>query len=76
MGNISSIKLQLTALTSQIKGVEKQVTKKMKQLDKELKKNKIKEIDNHLDLQNQQKFHLHFVNLWLSQKEVKWLELK
>jgi len=42
LDNISSIKLQLTALTSQIKGVEKQVTKKMKQLDKELKKNKSK----------------------------------
>lgn len=36
--NISSIKLQLTALASQIKGVERQVMKKMKQLDKELKK--------------------------------------
>jgi chromatin remodeling complex protein RSC6 len=42
LGNISSIKLQLTALTSQIKGVEKQVYRKMKQLDKEVKKNKNK----------------------------------
>ena len=41
-GNISSIKLQLTALTSQIKDAEKQVYKKMKQLDKEVKKNKNK----------------------------------
>ena len=30
-GNISSIKLQMTALTSQIKAAEKQVYKKMKQ---------------------------------------------
>lgn len=42
LSNISSIKLQLTALTSQIKGAEKQVYKKMKQLDKEIKKNKNK----------------------------------
>jgi len=42
LGNISSIKLQLTALTSQLKGVEKQVYKKMKQLDKEVNKNKNK----------------------------------
>ena len=42
LSNISSIKLQLTALSSQIKSAEKQVTKKMKQLDRELKKNKNK----------------------------------
>jgi len=41
-GNISSIKLQMTALTSQIRDAEKQVYKKMKQLDKEVKKNKNK----------------------------------
>lgn len=40
--NISSLKIQLTALTSQIKTAEKRVHKKMKQLDKELKRNKNK----------------------------------
>jgi chromatin remodeling complex protein RSC6 len=40
--NISSLKIQLTALTSQIKIAEKRVHKKMKQLDKELKRNKNK----------------------------------
>ena len=40
--NISSLKIQLTALTSQIKLAEKRVHKKMKQLDKELKRNKNK----------------------------------
>ena len=42
LSGISSIKLQLTALSSQIKSAEKQVNKKMKQLDRELKKNKNK----------------------------------
>ena len=40
--NISSLKMQLTALGSQIKSAEKHVQKRMKQLDKEIKKNKNK----------------------------------
>lgn len=42
LNNISSLKIQLTALTSQIKNAEKRVHKKMKQLDKEIKRNKNK----------------------------------
>lgn len=42
LNNISSLKIQMTALTSQIKNAEKRVHKKMKQLDKEIKRNKNK----------------------------------
>jgi chromatin remodeling complex protein RSC6 len=42
LGNISSLKSQLTALMQQLKSVEKKVHKRMKQLEKENKKSKNK----------------------------------
>ena len=63
LGSISSLKSQLTALSHQIKLVEKKVNKKIKSLEKENNKNKNKGNRNPSDLPILQKFQKSYVSL-------------
>ena len=76
LATLSALKSNIRGLEAQVKSVEKNVRKQMRQLERESKKIKIRVIVKPLDLLFPPKFQKIYANLWESQKDFKWLELK
>ena len=76
LNTLGSFKSQISMLNAQVKTIERSINKEMKKLQKAAQKNKNKETEKLPDLLFLVKFPMTYVNLWVNQKGLKWLEPK
>ena len=76
LNTLSTFRQSITALQTQIRGLERTVRKEMKGLAKEAAKIEIRVTGSRLDLLSPLRFRMNFARLWVRILEPKLLELR